>query len=483
MKPRSPITVAVALTALLGVGLSVPAPAATPPHTGDIARSAVDARTLPGNLRLLEVKHSLLGSHRWYQQVHRGVPVQGGYYVVHDLDGAGERVDDGRVAVDGRVDIGGRVAARAVERAVRQVPGRFVRRELVVLAASGRLAYRVDTDAGRQAFVDARTGRLIRVRNVLAHAEGSGRVFDPDPVTFHDRQRVRDAKDTNTAELKAAYRAVFLRRLNTSGRLVGTWARVTRAKGGLARSAQRRFFYQRRDERFEQVSAYYGVDTAQAYLQSLGFSGRAGINAESQDIHVNTFRDDNSYYDPNADRISFGTGGVDDADDLEVVWHEYGHAVQDAQVPGFGTTNQSRALGEGFGDYLALAMSQHSDAVSGRSETTPYACIMNWDSVSYTNAPHCIRRADTNLTMADYDGNSIHFSGQIWSRALWDINQALGANEANLVIFEAQFLFARDTTYKAAGNRTIQTASRLLGKAAAQLVRRAVLRRGIAVTS
>jgi Zn-dependent metalloprotease len=453
----------------------MPAPAATPAHTRGVVAVAA-APGLPGDLRLMEVKHSLLGTHSWYQQVHRGLPVQGGYYAVHDLGDAGTRLDDGRRTVHGPVPTVSRVGSRAVDRAVRLVPGRFVRRELVVLPASGRLAYRVDTDAGRQSFVDARTGRLIRVTNVLAHADGSGRVFDPNPVTYHDRQNVRDADDSNTAELRAAYRPVKLLRLNTSGRLVGTWARVTKAKGGLALSAQRRFYYQRSDERFEQVSAYFGVDSIQAYLQFLGF---VGVNAESQDIHVNTFRGDNSFYDPNADRISFGTGGVDDAEDLEVVWHEYGHAMQDAQVPGYGTSTQARALGEGFGDYMALAMSQRSDVLSGRPETTPYACIMDWDSVSYTRAPHCIRRTDRKLTMRAFDAGDIHFSGQIWSRALFDISRALGTDDATRLIVEAQFQFAPRTTYQAAALATVSTAREFFDPPEVAAVRQAFVDRRI----
>jgi Zn-dependent metalloprotease len=85
--------------------------------------------------------------------------------------------------------------------------------------------------------------------------------------------------------------------------------------------------------------------------------------------------------------------------------------------------------------------------------------------------------------MRDYRRDSIHFSGQIWSRALWDVNQALGANRANRLILEAQFLFARDTTYAAAGNRTIEVARALYGRAAGRIVRQALLDRGIRVTS
>ncbi len=48
-----------------------------------------------------------------------------------------------------------------------------------------------------------------------------------------------------------------------------------------------------------------------------------------------------------------GAGGVDDGEDAEVILHEYGHAVHDAQVPGWGDTHEGGAMGEGWGDFLA----------------------------------------------------------------------------------------------------------------------------------
>ena len=66
------------------------------------------------------------------------------------------------------------------------------------------------------------------------------------------------------------------------------------------------------------------------------------MNNESQDFITDKFHGDNSFYIPRQDTISLGSGGVDDAEDAEVTWHEYGHAIQDDQVPRFGTSNPMR---------------------------------------------------------------------------------------------------------------------------------------------
>ena len=81
-----------------------------------------------------------------------------------------------------------------------------------------------------------------------------------------------------------------------------------------------------------------------------------------------------------------------------MVWHEYGHAVQDDQVPELRHQPRGwRSIGEGFGDYLAVTMSQKS---SPNTEKTPWACVMDWDSTSYTSdEPHCLRRTDLTLDL------------------------------------------------------------------------------------
>ena len=68
--------------------------------------------------------------------------------------------------------------------------------------------------------------------------------------------------------------------------------------------------------------------------------------------------------------------------------------------------------------------------------------------------------------MADNDPKGdVHANGEIWSRALYDINQGLGRDEANIIILEAQFQFAPDTSFEAAAQATVGTAQRLSGRA------------------
>jgi hypothetical protein len=307
---------------------------------------------------------------------------------------------------------------------------------------------------------------------------GSGRVFFPNPVASLQNQNLTDQKDADYAALQPAYRVVTLTNLDGSGYLNGDWANIRSETGDLAYSPNNTFIYDRSDDRFEQVMAYYWVTEAQKYIQSLGFGvTRRAVNKESQDVRINQLGIDNSYSWDKHDVLRFGKGGVDDAEDAEVILHEYGHAIQDSQMTpfgGFGTSVEAGSIGEGFGDYWAVT-------VSNVIAPTPDApCVADWDSVSYTSrVPHCLRRVDLDLRYPMDLNGKVHHDGQIWSRALWDIRQALGNVKADTIILEAQFAFAPDTSMPAAAQTTVATAKILYGKSAANAVRAVFEARGI----
>jgi hypothetical protein len=308
-----------------------------------------------------------------------------------------------------------------------------------------------------------------------AAATGSGRVFFPNPVASLQRQDLTDRKDADYAALQAAYRIVTLTNLDGSGYLRGDWANIRGATGKPAFSSSLTFHYGRSDDRFEQVMAYYWVTEAQKYIQSLGFGSRfRPINRESQDLRINQWGVDNSYSWDKHDVLRFGKGGVDDAEDAEVILHEYGHAIHDSQVTGFGSSLEAGSIGEGFGDYWAVTVSNTI------APTPDPACVADWDAVSYTSTvPHCLRRVDSNRHYPEDLTGSVHGNGMIWSRALWDIRNAVGSRTADTLILKAQFDFAPDTSMPAAAQDTVDAARQLYGSTVAAKVRSAFQSRGL----
>jgi hypothetical protein len=306
---------------------------------------------------------------------------------------------------------------------------------------------------------------------------GTGTVFAPNPVADLQNQSLTDQKDADYPALAPAYHSVTLTNLDGSGFLQGDYANILSETGDPAFSATNEFHYRRDDDRFEQVMAYYWVTEAQKYIQSLGF-GRTlrPINRESQDLRINQWGQDNSFSTDKKDMIKLGKGGVDDAEDAEVILHELGHAIQDSQQTpfGYGFGFEARSIGEGFADYWAVTV---ADVIA---PTPDPACVADWDSVSYTSTtPHCLRRVDLNLHYPEnINPASVHATGRIWSRALWDIRNRLGSTRADTLILEGHF-GQRDPTMRTLAESTVGAASRLYGQSVARTVRRQFEARGI----
>lgn len=409
---------------------------------------------VPNDVRLVRTRRSLLGRHNWYRQVVDGHFVVGGWFATHY-----DKFRKQYVVWDHRRDVHATTlpqpsitsdeAHSFVTRATQSPARRRTHVGLWVLAGSShhptpRLVYAVSTADGhgaRTSYVDAVDGRIVKVVHSPAKTRvdqgqpviGRGRVFDPNPVVRLQDQSLRDHGDADSAVPRRAYKRVELRGLGNAHQLVGRWVRIANAHRAHSRSNT--YLFNRSHPFFEQTSAYYGVHKQQAFLQSLGFRD---VNAESQEVVTNAFANDNSYYDTQADRISLGSGGVDDAEDLEVVWHEYGHAMQSDQVIDFGRGREARSIGEGFGDYIAVAMSQGAQRTG--TPRTPLACVMDWDATAYTvSEPHCLRRVDRDVVYPrDLTGSS-HHDGGIWARALWDMNLTMGRADATRVAVESHF--------------------------------------------
>ncbi|MEO8348529.1 MAG: bacillolysin [Acidobacteriota bacterium] len=311
-------------------------------------------------------------------------------------------------------------------------------------------------------------------------ATGQGRVFVSNPVQSLGNQALTDQKDSDAAVPSSAYYNVTLTDLDGSGFLQGKWAAVVSETGNRAYSPTNTFRYTRSQDEFEQVMAYYWITESQRYIQSLGFgSALRPVNKTAQAVRINQWGVDNSFATDHPKlELRFGKGGVDDAEDAEVILHEYGHAIHFAQNFSF-ATSQAGAISEGFGDYWAVTVANVVATRLGVPQLAPLPCVADWDAVSYTSTvPHCLRRTDTNLMYpADLNG-AVHHDGMIWSRALWEIRKSLGHVRADTVILEGQFDFP-GTDMPELARRTVSAAQRLYGSSTAAQVRAAFESRGI----
>ena len=304
-----------------------------------------------------------------------------------------------------------------------------------------------------QVFVHAKTRAVLApARDLNRYATGTGQVFLVNAVVATRDNTLRDHNDAASAVPPSAYRSVSLLGLDGTGFLDGSYASSSATKRRVS-SASETFVFDRSNDGFSETMGYYFLDYAQRYIQSLGFSS---VNNRQQVFSVDRYKKDNSSYDSSKKTITYGTGGVDDAEDAEVIWHEYGHSIQDNQVPGFGTSLEAASIGEGFGDYWAGSVGAQ---LSGGFQDL---CIADWDAISYsTTSPPCLRRLDSTKHYPEDIVGDVHDDGEIWSAALWQIRTAIGAVKSDTVILQHHFLLTAGASFNQAANALVTAASNL----------------------
>ena len=345
----------------------------------------------------------------------------------------------------------------------------------------GRLVWRFAIPAAPLAdlevLVDARTRALVRIRDLLRRARGDALVFDPNPVVEQgSRTGLADNNDADSPAFASLYRPVTLQDLGPSGAcLSGSWVNVRLPIGTKWPDGCDFSSIQRHDELFEPVMAYFHIDRMQRYVQSLGFS-----NVVHRPIVVNAHAttEDNSFYSPSTQSLNFGDGGVDDAEDADVIDHEYGHAIQDSQVPGFGASREAGALGEGFGDYWQAAMS------ANQGVSDPFnVCFAEWDTSAVRADPiPCLRRLDLPWSVSQAhvqcSGDEVHCVGQAWSNTLWTIRKQLGGAAADRLVIQSQFSYVSDSGFRDAALALLFADAQLTGPAHQASLKSLLLERG-----
>ena len=456
-------------------------------------------------LRQIEVKHGLASTTTRWQQTFQGIPIHNTIITVNQgPDGEYQNVFDN-------------LAHKSVEAPiVATADFDLDQAELIAMdhanvvstfaETRGEIAWHVDADGratkvwdltvyGHQptgdflTLVDVETGEVIKQENRMAFfTEGTGDVYEPNPYqTQGSGAGLDDADDANSAALEAQLISVTLEGLDEgTGLLTGEFVDLASLDSPDlpdvdADEANRVYEYTRDDDRFEQVVVYHSVDQMNRYFHALGFDDDTGTPNGIRDFpslaNAHWFDADNSFYSTGDDAIHFGDGGVDDAEDADIVAHEYGHAVQFNQNAGWGG-GEMGAMGEGFGDYLAVTFYHDFGYPAFQADHAP--AVGEWDATSYSNDdPPNLRRVDGNKMWPDDTGFGVHADGEIWSRALWDLRTNLGGVWADTLILEHHFTLASGANMPAGANGILQANENINQGVFQAAVRHPFVERGI----
>jgi hypothetical protein len=332
-------------------------------------------------------------------------------------------------------------------------------------------------------FVDALSGEVVRSLNLLktagpdcvpcdpvADAPGCGSLFFHNPVDLFNDPNLRDTSNVDGAQVSCV-----LEHLTSPTLLDGLYAttQITADRVGPPYDYLRSVNQQAIDE----VIDYFHADRAKRYLTDLGFPGVMDfpINIDAHDPAVG----DNAYYDPSTKEIHFGEGGIDDGQDPDIVLHEYGHAIQDNQVPGFGYSSEGGAMGEGFGDYWAAALLDDQWATVLGPE-----CVGTWDAVEwnpYTGAfgTGCLRRLDNSWLFPRDLRYEVHDDGEIWGAALWNLRGAVGGAIADPLVIKSHTFLTPSAGFLDGADALLSADTTLYGGAYAGAIHDALRARGI----
>ena len=319
-----------------------------------------------------------------------------------------------------------------------------------------RLIWRIvvwpDSSHGEwEVLLDANTGSLIQLMDqrmmqfdsklVKERLDGEGYVWLHDPLTASGQPYGGDYVDNNdrdNATLNSLLKNVTLQEIERDGngryKLNGPWVRIIGSSIPVETDPNN-FKYTRNDDRFEAVMAYYFIDQSQRYVEHLNVGHPPPTRPLNVDPHATS--EDNSWFQPGRYIAGFGDGGVDDAEDVGVILHEYGHVIMHHYFGSSNFTYEQRVLSEGFSDYWAISYRRHL-MESGQVPMGDWREVFPWDGIAWGG-----RRADRNehhdtIRQECVARCNFYFYGRTWAALMMKLWGEIGreiADRLHLVAF------------------------------------------------
>ncbi|MEO3872920.1 M4 family metallopeptidase [Nonomuraea sp. B12E4] len=420
-------------------------------------------------------------------QRHRNLPVFGAQYLVHfRKDGDQRKVTGagGRFLTDLDVNTTPKISVRtageiarnllvkdlAVRQSVTVAPGGLI----IVPRGKGRLAWQVtltgDDPAKKRpvvfdAYVDAHSGEALFAVDRLRYegaVEGSGRLVRGDTVRLPAYQRA-----DGVYELRDRSRPMWN---GTTGEIVtydGEGGDLSEYEShDPARSATPVFGPEHTGS--GAVDAHWGAGKVYEFYRRLGresLDGRGGTIQSVVNVTQGGWPFDGAMWDGTKMVYGGGTGDSPSfASSLDIVGHEMTHGViqHSANLVYLG---QSGAMNEALADYFGNAI--QVDAF-GIPMTDPDASLLGEDRCRPQPPSECADRDldDDRNTAEDYlgtttaiDAGGVHLNSTIFSGALWDVRERLGAR-FDRVVYKALTEYMTPLDGFTDGRRAIESAAR-----------------------
>jgi hypothetical protein len=314
-------------------------------------------------------------------------------------------------------------------------------------------------------------------------------VFLPDPLTtahvkygapyanfFSPGSPYRNYNDSDIVELNNQRFHVNMHTgiFNDTFKLSGPYVIISEFSDPVVKpawSTSPYFNYTRSQTGFEDVMAYYHISNMQKHVQDLGFSNVANFQIQV-DTHANDGADNSnfSFGKGRITRLSFGTGGVPDAQDADVIIHEYGHAINYDIAPGSNSGTERMTIDEGNCDYLAASYSRALDSYY-------WQYVFNWDGHNEFWKGRVVQTSKKYSSSLSY--SSIYINADIWSSTIMQIWELLGRDMTDRILIQSMYGYAQNMTMPDAAKLFINADSLLYGGSHKEVIYATFLARGI----
>ncbi len=281
-------------------------------------------------------------------------------------------------------------------------------------------------------------------RHLLKDTLVAAKVFKPDPLTTLNKQYggiYIDNNDVNDTWINNAYFTVNLPiSFNDSSQLFSLENGFVRIEDFESpnilptTNTTPNFIFTRNQPGFEECNIVYHITQFQNYIASIGYDTllTGGITADAH----GQFGTDNSVFVRNGGNptLSFGTGGVDDAEDADVIIHEYCHGISWSANGNDNFSNERAGLDEGVADYFATSYSRSLNTYNWEN-------MFSWDG---HNSFWTGRIANTTRNYGTT--NDMYQLGEIWNSAMSAISTNLGNFITDRLMLESLHFFTNNTT-------------------------------------
>lgn len=285
-------------------------------------------------------------------------------------------------------------------------------------------------------------------------------VFRPDPVS---RLRqvygglLRDRQDSASTVLNSAMDTVLIQakfdddtfRLETPYFRFGEFSAPVRKRA--VSVSPDSFLLNRSKPAFEEVNIFYHLSCFRRYLDTLGFASLANyqlpIDAHGMDGA------DQSAFSPLQNRLAYGDGNVDDAEDAAVIVHEYGHVLSHASLAFGNSGEERRSIEEGICDYLAGSYTRSCSDYEWQN-------LFKWDG---HNEFWAGRTLTSPKIYPDNLVGQMHKDGEIFSSALTTMELAMSRKQVHELVLGTMPFLIPDLTMPLAAQAFLETDSSLNG--------------------